>query len=844
MNLLSLQKPSRYVNHEVNSIHKEAPVKVALAFPDIYEIGMSHLGLRILYNIINNIPFASAERIFSPWVDLETGMKANGLFLSSLESSRPLKDFDIVGFSLQYELSYTTVLNMLHLGGIPIKTEERFSSLSKNRYPLVIAGGPCAVNPIPMSPFIDAFLIGDGEEAIREILDVFHEWKTGGDSNKESLLKALSLIEGIYVPLIQNSKDHPSSLVNRRYIESLDDAPYPDKPVVPYTSIIHDRVNIEVSRGCSMGCRFCQAGMIYRPVRERSPAKALKIAEKSLKNTGYDEAAFTSLSAGDYSCLLQIVSDFNKRFSEDRIALSLPSLRVTSINRDLLKEIRSVRKTGFTIAPEAGTERLRKVINKDFSDEDYELAMKTLFAEGWLNLKLYFMIGLPTETEEDIYAIPKMAAKALKTAKQFTKRFVNISIGVSPFVPKAHTPFQWYGQNPFDELAGKKKHIKDMLIKKGFHVKGHDIEMSLLEAAFSRGDERSSSLIEKAWSLGCRLDGWTEVFDFGKWKTAMHLTGIDAADLATKTFGFADRLPWERIDIGVTKDYLWKEYQKALSEEFTTDCRNACHNCGLGCHNDTGNGRKGEGEKYISFEPQKMSPSPRVSESLGRSLAAFPRFKPVTIRVEFSKTGRLRYLSHLELVVMLQRAMRRAGFPLEYSKGFHPFPKISFGPPLGVGVAGLHEYFDMEVTPPFDLVSNTRELNALLPEGAYIKDMSFVPAKAESLNSFITRYEYEIKGGDTSHTYMFLSEKEVNAKREKYVINLRSMVEEARFIDENIVNLIVNDQGDIKVRLGELLPVIFNTPLDKLDITRIALYGWNGGWVKPLERSEQWIAKL
>ena len=339
MNLLSLHKPSRYLNHEVNSIHKEAPVKVALAFPDIYEIGMSHLGLRILYDIINNIPFASAERIFSPWVDLETEMKANGLFLSSLESNRPLKDFDIVGFSLQYELSYTTVLNMLHLGGIPIKTEERYSSSSKNRYPLVIAGGPCAVNPIPMSPFIDAFLIGDGEEAIREILDVFYEWKTRGDGNKESLLKALSLIEGIYVPLIQHFSGHPSSLVKRRYIKSLDDAPYPDKPIVPYTSIIHDRVNIEVSRGCSMGCRFCQAGMIYRPVRERSPAKVLNIAEKSLKNTGYDEASFTSLSAGDYSCLLQIVSDFNKRFSEDRIALSLPSLRVTSINRDLLKEI-------------------------------------------------------------------------------------------------------------------------------------------------------------------------------------------------------------------------------------------------------------------------------------------------------------------------------------------------------------------------------------------------------------------------------------------------------------------------------------------------------------------------
>ena len=362
MNLSLFQKPSRYINNEVNAVHKDAPVKVALAFPDIYEIGMSHLGFKILYKIINDLPAASAERVFSPWVDLETHMKAKGIMLSSLESNRPLKDFDIVGFSLQYELSYTTVLNMLHLGGIPLRAEERNNAHS---YPLVIAGGPCTVNPMPMSPFIDAFLIGDGEEAIIEMVDTFYQWKTGGDGKRDSLLRGLSGIEGVYVPLIHNSASPSLSRVKRRIINSLHDAPYPDNPVVPYTSIVHDRVNIEISRGCPMGCRFCQAGMIYRPVRERGPEKVLELAEKALRSTGYEEVSFTSLSAGDYSCLLQLVGAFNKRFEHEKIALSLPSLRVTSINSALLKEIRTVRKTGFTIAPEAATDRLRMVINKE-----------------------------------------------------------------------------------------------------------------------------------------------------------------------------------------------------------------------------------------------------------------------------------------------------------------------------------------------------------------------------------------------------------------------------------------------------------------------------------------------
>lgn len=822
--LSRLQKPSRYINREINAIYSEKSVKVALVFPDIYEIGMSHLGLKILYEIINSLPHASAERVFSPWLDLEAKMREKNILLSSLESNRPLRDFDIVGFSLQYELSYTTVLNMLSLGGIPRRSTDRFDS-SSQRYPLIIAGGPCTANPMPLSPFIDAFLIGDGEEAIGEILETYYRWKREGDGRKDSLLAGIAQIEGIFAPLI-----HTSSPIKRRILTSLDNAPFPTHPIVPFTSIVHDRVTIEVSRGCSMGCRFCHAGMIYRPVRERSPQHVLALAEAALQNSGHEEVAFTSLSAGDYSCLLEVVTEFNRRYRGKNIALSLPSLRVSTVNSALLQEISSVRKTGFTIAPEAGTERLRKVINKDFSEGDYEQALHTLFKAGWLNLKLYFMVGLPTETDEDIEGIISMASKALKTAKQFTKRFVNINIGISPFIPKAHTPFQWCGQIQIDRLKEKKNYLARRLMRKGFNIKGHNIKMSLLEAAFARGDAGIATLIEKAWSLGCRLDGWTEAFDFGIWEEAMTSTGVNVAAYAEKSFIYSDRLPWDTIDIGVSKEFLWREYQKALSEELSTDCRKTCHQCGLACKASSVNQPSG-GERRPSFNA--LSPDFTLKR----------RFRPVKIRVEFSKTGRLRYLSHLEIVTLFHRATRRAGFPVEYSKGFHPTPNISFGPPLGVGISGLQEYFDMEITPPFDLVVSTKKLNETLPDGISVNRMSVIPADEPSLNAFIRRYEYDVNGADLSTVQGFLSKKEVLVKREKGTINIRTMVEEVITRNENRVSLFVADQEDAKVRLGEIIPPLCGKSLEELDITRVALYGWRGDWIKPLERSFQWTVK-
>jgi radical SAM family uncharacterized protein/radical SAM-linked protein len=826
VNLLSFQRPSRYINSELHSVHKDAFVKVALAFPDIYDIGMSHLGLKILYHIINGLPFAAAERVFSPWLDLDEAMRKKGDLLCSLESNRPLREFDIVGFSLQYELSYTTVLNMLHLGGIPLRAEERFE---RKEGPLVIAGGPCTLNPFPMAAFIDAFLIGDGEEAIGEILDTYHRWKKEGENDRRTLLASLAEVQGVFVPSLGRQR-----VVDRRIIASLEEAPYPDRPVLPFAPIIHDRVNIEIARGCSMGCRFCQAGMAYRPVRERSMQTVLDLAERSLRNTGYEDVSFTSLSSGDYSCLPELLREFNRRFSAKRISISLPSLRVASVQEGILGEIRSVRKTGFTIAPEAGTDRLRAMINKDFTEETYLSALEALFREGWLNLKLYFMTGLPTETNADIEAIPGMVRHAIAISKKLTGRHATISVGVSSFVPKPHTPFQWFGQNSLELLTEKNRYLKKALLKRGVKFKGHDEQMSLLEAAFARGDEGLAGLIEAAWEEGCRLDAWTEAFDFEKWQRAMRKTGIDAAGVAMKEYDRDAVLPWDNIRTGVTKEYLRREYDNALSGRVTVDCKRHCHGCGLKCRDEGAAAlRQQESEK----RPDEGSPVPK------RQRPPLVSGIPLRLRMEFSKTAKARYLSHLELTTAMVRAMRRADFPFQYSAGFHPSPKVSFGPALTVGTAGLKEYMDFELVPPFDIDRGMDDLNRSLPEGLRIGRMAPLYGREQSLNSFITRYVYRVFRAGGLGEQGFLLRDKVLVQRKELLVDIRKMVEEISRVDEETFLLTARDEGDLKVRPDELLPEIFGMPSVDLDITRVAMFGWDSGWVEPMEGTRVWAAR-
>lgn len=833
MNLSLFKRPSRYIGGEVNSYPKEFRVKdpmravrFALCFPDVYEVGMSHLGLKILYDIVNGLPYASAERVFSPWIDLEEYLKRNNILLSSLESNTPLKDFDIVGFSLQHEMSYTTVLNMLDLGGMPISSDERLNSRS---LPVVIAGGPCAVNPAPMSEFIDAFLVGDGEDAVVELINLAWQYKSSGCKDKILLLNKISELDGFYVPSVHGT----GTSVKRRFVKDLDSAPYPMMPIVPYASIVHDRINIEVSRGCAMGCRFCQAGMIYRPLRERSPERVLEIAEESLKNTGYEEVSFTSLSAGDYSCLLPAIKEFNRRFNKSRIALSLPSLRVGAVNQGVLREIRSTGISSFTIAPEAATERLRIVINKDFSEDDYERALNALFDNGWLNLKLYFMIGLPTETDEDIEGICSMAMKALKIAKRKTGRFVNIGITISPFIPKPHTPFQWCGQISYEEMKRKGTYLKEILSRKKFKYKGHDEKMSFLEAVFARGDEKLSALIKKAWQLGCRLDAWSEVFDFNKWIDAMDKTGIDGPYYAERSLARHDDLAWDNIDIGIRKDFLYREYEKALSGQMTIDCRKTCHSCGLKCKE---NGVQYLGDKAVEIQTI-TSGAPMSNFHIAQA------HQKTKIRVQFSKNGRPCYLSHLELVSAILRGLRRAGVPLDFSKGFRPSPLVSFGPPLSVGMSGEKEYFDMEVFAPFDIKFYMEKLNKAMPEGINIKKMAEIPMDAPSLNSFIKRYEYLIvQNADKKGLYSVLWDigSPLIVQRNGKDIDISECIEDVIVISDNsrfLARLIIKDTDKISARASECVKAVFGADMNELAIFRTALYGRiseNDEWTEPL----------
>jgi radical SAM family uncharacterized protein/radical SAM-linked protein len=813
------------MGNEINIIRREAALKVALCFPDTYEIGMSHLGLKILYAIINNIPHASAERVYAPWGDLESYLRQNNILLASLENERPLRDFDIVGFTLQYELSYTNILNMLDLGGIPVRAEDR-----NDAFPLVIAGGPCAVNPLPLAPFIDAFVIGDGEEVIGEIIDAVSRrgerpLAPTGTDRRAYLLNNLAEIQGVYVPSVH---DRSGQKIKRRIVKDLDRVPYPDAPVVPYAPIIHDRAAIEIARGCTRGCRFCQAGMIYRPLRERSPEKVLSLAERSIAHTGYEEISFTSLSTGDYPSLLPLIKNFNRMCAGRHISISLPSLRVGSINSEVLKEIKSVRKTGFTIAPEAGTERLRSVINKDFTEEEYGEALTKLFAEGWRNIKLYFMIGLPTETMTDIDGIISMASLASKKGRELTGRGINVNVGISAFVPKPHTPFQWIGQAPFGELREKQDYLRKAFRRKGVHFKGQHAETSLLEAVFSRGGSECASLLEEAWRQGCRFDGWSEIFNFDTWLHAAEKTGIDLYRSAAHAYSPDDELPWDFIDTGITKNFLKSEYSRALQQKVTSDCRNVCCGCGLECGE-----RAGAVPSACPGQPQGIAPAKH-------KIAV-----PAKLRVKFSKTGIMRYLSHHELMAAMLRALRRANFPVAYSAGFHPHPKISFGPALAAGIEGLHEYFDIELTALMNVSDFIKELNRELPAGLEALHAILIPREERSLSDFISRYEYEViidKEADkqiksfTDKQNCLVSRENENTPSASR-LDIRPMVEKAE-VCGNSLHLVLTDTDRAKVRLFEILKEMLQKPVEDIQtslIKRVRLYGYNkAGWIEPI----------
>ncbi len=820
MNYGFFRKPSRYIDSEVNSVKRAGKVRVALCFPDTYEIGMSHIGLKILYSIINSRPGASAERVFAPWTDLEKYLRAAKQPLCSLESGRPLSEFDILGFTLQYELSYTNILNMLDLADIPLHAARRDDDM-----PLVIAGGPCAVNPLPLEPFMDAFVIGDGEELINEILDIT---EGSAERKKSDILRSLAETDGIYVPSVHRK---PGTTVKRRFIDNLDNAPYPDAPVVPYMQTVHDRAAIEISRGCTRGCRFCQAGMTYRPLRERSVENILSIASRSLLNTGYEEISFTSLSSGDYSELLTLIRKFNFLCRDAHVSVSLPSLRVGAISREILREIKSERKTGFTIAPEAGTDRLRAVINKDFTMQEYESSLRMLFSEGWRQIKLYFMIGLPTETQADIDGLIDMAVFAARLGGKVTGKGVRVNVGISPFVPRPHTPFQWVGQEAMDLLREKQDHIKKAFHRRNIAFKGQHVEVSLLEAVFARGGNECAGLLENAWREGCRFDGWSEMFDFEKWLAAADRSGIDLHAAARREFKIDEPLPWDMIDNGVTVDYLRQEYGEAMAGKITVDCRMKCTGCGLKCalpSGDKSDKASDAGREKAAFSPVIMRNTPRSG-----------------IRVRFSRTGILRYLSHREMITAVVRAMRRARIPIAYSAGFHPHPRISFGPALPVGIEGLNEYFDVELACIFDCGVFIASVNSVLPDGIRLSDAKPLSRKEPSLEKLISYYEYvlTIDPASSGSIDKFMGLESCEVERKGKSVDIRKTVHSC-LVEGDRLSIILQDRNGIKPRVPETLAAMLNIEPDavsKLDVRRTGLYGYNKATlIETLQERKSW----
>ncbi|HDK7155955.1 TPA: TIGR03960 family B12-binding radical SAM protein [Clostridium botulinum] len=593
--LFRVEKPARYIGGELNSYNKDLKdidIRYAFCFPDVYEVGMSHLGMKILYYILNERKDTFCERVFAPWPDMEKIMREENIPLYGLESKDPIKDFDFIGFTLQYEMSYTNILNMLDLAGVTIKASER-----GEEEPIVMCGGPCAYNPEPLYNIADMFVLGEGEELNTKILDLYKKYK--GKGKRKEFLREASKIRGVYIPslyevtykednTIKEFKpiyDDVPKKVKKVIVNNINDVVYPDKFVVPYTDIVHDRIVLETFRGCTRGCRFCQAGMIYRPVREKKTEALLELSDDLIKNTGYDEITLSSLSICDYSDIQNLVFSMVERHKEGKVGVTLPSLRIDSFSVDLIKEIQKVRKTGLTFAPEAGSQRMRDVINKGVTEENLMTSVKSAFEAGWSTIKLYFMLGLPYETLEDVIGIAELGQKVVQkyyeVPKEVRKKGLKVTVSTSIFVPKPFTPFQWAPQDTMEEVRKKIEALRGNIKSKQITYNWHESLVSYMEAIFARGDRRLCDVLIKAFEKGARFDGWNQYFDFNIWKEALEECNIDGDFYAYRQREYDEILPWDFVDTGVAKEFLMRENERAKKAEVTPDCRQGCKNCGV-----------------------------------------------------------------------------------------------------------------------------------------------------------------------------------------------------------------------------------------------------------------------
>jgi len=821
--LAGIEHPSRYLGIETNAVHKDhsrVDLHAVLAFPDLYDIGTSHFGMQILYHILNQRPDTVAERVFTPGVDMEARLRTLGRPLTSLESGIPLRKFDIIGFSLLYELNYTNILTMLDLSNIAFLTADR-----QEDEPLVIAGGPCTCNPEPVADFFDAMLIGDGEAAVIAMVEKWLAWKKDGRKSRQALLRQWSEIDGVYIPSffkpiydikgLQHLEPKYTSYtrIRRTVVGNLDGADFPSQPVVPFGRPIHDRLRLEVARGCTRGCRFCQAGMIYRPVRERSVQTLMNQTARALWHTGYEDLSLLSLSTGDYSCIETLMQLLMDRCAGDHVAVSLPSLRAGTLTPELMNLIKMVRKTGFTIAPEAGSQRLRNVINKNIDEAEIVEIVENAFRFGWQVIKLYFMVGLPTETDDDLTAIFDLVQR-LRRLKRPERRRGQINVSVATFIPKPHTPFQWVGQVSLEDAHQKIQRLKKKLKVPGVKFKWQPPEVSRIEGLWARGDRRLAKLLVTAYRLGCRLDGWSDHFQYNRWQSASEAAGVDIDFFTARPRDVTEPLPWDPIDIGVSKEFLWQEAQKALAGELTEDCRGGdCNSCGV-CDF--------ENLAPVVYDRCGRDPLPdSLSENHPKSVGR-------QFLITFSKTGPIRFLGHLEMANIFVRALRRADIRLKYSEGFHPQPKLSFQDALPVGMESLQELLLVTVTGETTPDRIIRQLNAQLPDGLLVTGCRPIASKFVRPESVVTTYRLELDGDVFTDEKIaaFLKKPEwivsrTNRKGKVRQIDLHLAVSGIERISSSKLNLRLRSLHGSMMRPGDVVVHLFAVPSEKLKHLRV-----------------------